>query len=111
MTAEEFWQILHEIPASRPVFYRLYHDESGVPICYSMEDLPGTYIEIDQSTYARNSKWVRIKRGQLVEHKPWLQATKLVPGDQGTQCDVLDVMIVTSQGPTQKWMLQTHDQD
>jgi len=111
MTPEEFWQILHAAPAPQPVFYRLYHDDRGRPICYSMEDLPGTYISIDQATYAHGSKWVRVRDGRLHQYRPWLQPAKLVPGDQGTGCDVDDVMIVKSHGDIKKWSMKTYDQD
>ena len=50
MTEAEFWAALapQEIVA---VTYRLYYDDLGYPLFYSMEDLPGKYIDIDQTTY------------------------------------------------------------
>lgn len=111
MTPEEFWQILHAVPDSQPVFYRLYYDNTGRPICYSMEHLPGTYIDIDQAAYARSSKWVRVLDGKMHAYRPWLQPKKLVPGEQGTECDSGDIMIVKSAGHIKKWSVKTYDQD
>jgi hypothetical protein len=95
VTPEEFWSILHAVPNEKPVFYRLYQNELGVPLFYSMKDQPGTNIEIDQATYARASSNVRVKNGQLVE-VTWQTAQKLTPADSCTQCHSQDVAVVVS---------------
>ena len=110
MTPDEFWQILHDTQPPADIFYRLYHDESGRPVCYSMEDLPGNYIDIDQETYTRSSRWVRVRDGKLEDWKPWLRSAKLIPGSAGTLCMIQDVMLVSDQG-TQRWSMKAHDQD
>ena len=107
MTPEEFWSILHAVPEPAPVFYRLYHNDSGVPLFYSMEDQPGTYIEIDQAQYTLASSNVRVQNGQLVE-LVWQVAHKLTPSDSGTLCHLQDVSIVTAdQG--QHWKKKTYE--
>ena len=94
MTEQEFWDILQAPVISYPIFYRLYHD-NGVPLFFSMEDLPGTYIEIDQETYSRNNSNVRIH--------------KLAPGKTGTPCHPDDVSIVVAPDqPHQRWSKQTY---
>ena len=67
MTDEEFWQALRDMPEPKPVNYRIYYNEQGELLFYSMEDLPGTYIEIDQETYNRNPSTVRIHNGKMYE--------------------------------------------
>ena len=108
VNAEEFWAILRAMPEPRPVFFRLYYDAEGRPITYSMEDLPGTYIEIDAETYARAPLNVRVRNAQLVEIKSITQ--KLVPADTGTPCHPDNVAIVVPESePHQRWSMKTHE--
>lgn len=99
-----FWQSF-QWPDAQPVAYRLYHDDHGRPIIYTMEDLPGTYIEVDQETYIHGSFSVKVVDGRLVKLKPAVIAKKLQPSpDRGTPCDPRDVCVVVSEQVThQKW--------
>jgi hypothetical protein len=109
MNEDEFLKIWLTVPEPKPVFYRLYHDSNGVPLFYSMEDVPGTYIEIDQATFSRGATNVRVRDGKLVE-VTWKTTTKLVPGNTGTPCHPEDVTIVVSeQQPHQKWSKRTYE--
>ena len=107
MTEQEFWDILHAPAISYPIFYRLYHD-NGVPLFFSMEDLPGTYIEIDHETYSRNNSNVRIHNGCMIEFSQNI-VSKLAPGETGTPCHPDDVSIVVAPDqPHQRWSKQTY---
>jgi len=108
MTDEEFWKILTDTPKVYDIFYRLYYDQQGIPLFYSMEDLPGTYIEIDHETYSRNPANVRVHKGKLYELTENI-ISKLKPTETGTPCHPRDVSIVVSESDThQRWSKQTH---
>jgi len=108
MQIDEFWSILHAMPEPQPVFFRLYHQD-GVPLFYSMEDQPGTYIEIDAETFSRSPMHVRVRDGRLVE-SIWRTTAKLVPSAQGTPCHPDDVTIVVPDtAPHQRWSKQTYE--
>jgi hypothetical protein len=108
MTPEQFWNILHTVPESHPLFYRLYHDDQGHPLFYSMEDLPGTYIDVDAETYARSPMNVRVRDGQLFELKSAVR--RLVPGETGTPCHPNNVTIVVpTDEPHQRWSMKTNE--
>lgn len=108
MNSEEFWAILHAMPEPQPVSWRLYHDEAGKPITYSMEDLPGTYIDVDAETYAQASFNVRVQAGQLIELKS--AYSRLVPSDTGTPCHPDNVAIVVPETqPHQRWSMKTYE--
>ena len=80
MTPEQLQQLFQATPEPLLPFFRLYYDEQGMPLFYSMEDCPGTYIEITPEEYHRNNSNVRVRDGQLVE-VTWKTTTKLVPGN------------------------------
>jgi len=94
-TTENFWKAWAEPwPDPKPIFYRLYYDQQGYPVCYSMEDLPGNYIEIDQATHARSLPNVRVVNNQIQILTQTATVAKLQPCDNGTPCDPRDVCVV-----------------
>ncbi len=110
LTEEEFWAALAAMPEPQPVFYRLYHD-NGMPVCYRMEDLPGTYIEIDAETFARSPTNVRVRDGKLIEQQ-WRTTNKLVPSNHGTPCHPDDICIVVDATQEhQCWSKKTYETD
>jgi hypothetical protein len=113
MTEEEFWSILQAVPEPKQIFYRLYYNNDGTPIIYSMEDLPGNYIEVDQETYVSASFNVRVINDKLTRINPVITVKKLQPTDStGTACDPRDVCIVVRlDQPHVKWNIINNELD
>jgi hypothetical protein len=111
MNDEDFWSILQAMPESRPVFYRLYYDDIGAPIIYSMEDLSDNYIEVDQKTYVLAPFNVRVVDGQLTYIKPVVTVKKLQPSDVvGIACNPSDVcIVVNTDQPHTKWTIVNNE--
>ena len=109
MTPEELIKMFQAVPAPPPPFFRLYHDDQGQPLFYSMEVVPGTYIEIDQATFARGATNVRVRDGKLIE-VTWATTTKLVPGNSGSPCHPDNVAVIVAEDqPHTKWSKQTYE--
>lgn len=109
MTPEELSKLFQAIPEPSKPFFRLYHDVEGKLLFYSMADDPGTYIEIDQATFARSATNVRVRNGKLVE-VTWATTTKLVPGNSGSPCHPNNVAVIVAEDqPHTKWSKQTYE--
>ena len=110
MTEQEFWSILQATSECKPVFYRLYYNDDGTPIIYSMEELSGNYIEVDQQTYVLTPFNVRVVDGKLIHIKPVITVKKLQPSNTGTTCDISDVCVVVSADqPHTKWTIVNNE--
>lgn len=113
MTPEQFWEILHSNSAQpKEIFQRLYYDDSGEPLFYATEDLPGNYIDVDSATFSRASSRVRVINGQIVSTATHRVSRKLVPADHGTACDSRDVCVVVDSEQTHtKWTIKNYEQN
>ena len=104
MTPEEFFSIVQNMPPVQQPSCRLYHDDDGRVMFYSMEDRPGTWIEVDAATYAQARHDVRVISGKIVEIPKIKKINKLRPGDHGTCCDPRDIcLITTADQPHVRW--------
>ena len=104
----EFWDT-YTWTEPKPVFFRLYYDDAGYPLCYSMEDLPGCYLEITAEQYAESSSRVRVQNGQIIKQQH-ARTSQLVPSLTGTACCPEDVTIITTDAEhNQKWKLKNYD--
>jgi hypothetical protein len=110
-TTENFWKAWAEPqPEPQPVFHRLYYNEQGMPVCYTMEDLPGQYIEVDRDIYVLGSLNVRVINGQLKILQQSSMIEKLQPSDTGTPCDPRDVCVVVSQQNSHTFWNSKHNE-
>jgi len=109
-TTNNFWEAFNnwELPPPPLVFFRLYHNEQGRPLFYTMEDLPGNYIEVDRETYLIGSMNFKIVNNTLIAIQTQ-HFTKLVPSNTGTPCSPQDVCVVVDSTPNTKWSLKTND--
>jgi hypothetical protein len=111
-TTQNLLKVMQEFqwPEPKPVTYRLYYDQQGWPICYTMEDLAGTYIEIDAATHALSAYNVRVIDQQIqIQHRP-VTVSKLIPGDQGIPCHAQDICVVVDAVQKHiKWKTVTHE--
>lgn len=111
MTEEEFWKILHDVPEPKPIFHRLYYNDDGTPVCYSMEELPHKYIELTVDQYNKSPPNIRVVNGKIVEIKPPIVYRKLVPSIiDGTPCSPDNICIVVDNSTEHiKWKMSAHE--
>lgn len=76
-----------------PPEFRLYYDEDGSVLFYSMERLPGKYIVIDQQTYAEGRYDIAVINGHIQRSSQHV-VRKLVIDSHGTPCHPKNVMVV-----------------
>lgn len=112
-TTENFLEVMRNFkwPEPEPIFYRLYHDDQGRPLFYSMEDLPGAYIEVDQSTYVASPYNVKVQNQKLIIMPANVTVTKLHPdAETGVACHVNDICVVVEiDTPHQRWSKRTDE--
>ena len=109
MNEKEFWAALVPLPAPPPPIYRLYYDELGNPLFYSMEDVPGNYIDMDQDSYFNTPSNIKVINGKLVILKTSV-VHKLKPGETGIACNPRDICVVVDESrPHTKWSLKTNE--
>lgn len=107
-TTQNFLDVMANFPWPEEVkvAYRLYHDDSGCPLFYTMETPPGTYIEISREDFFLSSMDCRVVNGRIV-HPVKNQATKLHPGNTGVACHPQDIAVVVDDDtPNIKWSIR-----
>jgi len=67
---DSFWQAIAAHDWAQPEIrteFRLYYNQDGSVLYYSMEDLPGNYIVIDRLTFDKARFDVRVKDGKIIK--------------------------------------------
>lgn len=108
---DAFWQAASEhnwTPPELKQEFRLYYNQSGDVLYYSMEDLPGTFLVIDRLTFDQQRFDIKVKDGKIAKlNHP--ASWKLAPGNTGTACHPDDIAIVVGDNAEnkQQWDIKT----
>lgn len=106
MTPEEFFSVLASMPEPVVPIYRLYHDEQGRVLFYSMDEHPGLWVAVDAATYAVASHDVCVIQGKVTPVPKKTLIQKLRPSAHGVTCDPRDICIVVgADQPHVKWSI------
>lgn len=112
-TTENFLRVMAEFewPEPRPISYRLYYNDDGSPKCYTMDNLPGKYIEVDRETYVNHTWNVRVEDGKLRIVPITKTVNKLRPSiEDGIACHPGDVCVVIDANQDHiKWNMTTYE--
>lgn len=77
--------------------YKLYYTSSGTPVTYTVEDLPGTHIQISKEQYLEARMDVIVVDGEIIYTHTRSHTTKLVKNlTGGAKTSKYDVNILTS---------------
>jgi hypothetical protein len=87
-----FWQNF-KWPEPEQLYYRLYYNDQGQPICYSRHAIAGKFIELTPEQFAIGDMNVDVVDGVLVHRSP-PPPPKLRPAASGTACHTDDVTVV-----------------
>jgi hypothetical protein len=103
----EFWQN-HQWQDPKPVMYRLYHDDQGKPLEYSMEAHSGYWIDITPEQYAMADMRVRVVDGVLTL-PPSPAPPRMILSDTGATCHPWSLLLlVNPDQPNNKWRCEGH---
>jgi hypothetical protein len=112
-TTENFLRVMAEFewPENKPIAYRLYYNDDGSPECYTMDDLPGKYIEVDRETYINHTWNVRVEDEKLRIIPITKTVKKLGPSlEDGVACHPSDICVVTNTNQHHtKWNMTTYE--
>jgi hypothetical protein len=102
-----FWKNF-EWPEAEELYFRLYYDDHGRPLCYSRHALEGKFIDVTAEQFALGDMNVEIVNGVLIHQSP-PPPPKLKPSKQGqgVWCHKHDVTVVVDKSnDARQWNLE-----
>lgn len=112
-TTENFLQVMadFEWPDPPKQIFRLYYNDDGTPKCYTMDDLPGKYIEVDKETYISRLWNVRVIDNKLKIFTPAVVVSTLHPDPLAGQCcHKQDICVIVSENTEHtKWKITANE--
>jgi hypothetical protein len=109
MNEQEFWAALTPIPPNKTQ-YRLYYDQNGLPLKYSVDEEPGNYIEVTAFEYLKASFKLKVKDEVIVYLKE-PAVPKLVISTHGTATHLDDITVLSDSVVNNKWSLKIYEED
>lgn len=104
MNEQEFLAAIQPVEL-KPILYRLYYDDKGLPLFYSQEDLPGNYIDIDREMYINPPTHLQVVNNSIVILNT-SAVSRLYPSEHGQSCHPNDISVVVNDTePNIKWSL------
>lgn len=110
---DSFWQAVSEYqePEQPTLEFRLYYDDAGRVLFYSMEQLPGKYVQVTSEQYAEGRYDVTVVNGEI-KYPVTKVYRKLVPSKTGTATSLSDVTIISpTETDAQFWKAKIYEQD
>jgi hypothetical protein len=90
--------------------YRLYYNLDGSPRYYTMEDLPGDFIQVDHATFEAGRYDVVIRNGKLKSLSEIGQSkyhSVTLATNSTVACDPDDILIVSVNHDAKLWDYKT----
>lgn len=109
---DSFWQAVAEHNWEQPEVrqeFRLYYNDEGTVLFYSMENLPGNFIIVDKQTYHECRTDLLVRDGKIIR-QTHAASWKLVPADEGScACHPQDVTLIVDINCANKqfWKVKT----
>jgi hypothetical protein len=99
--------------ADEVIEYRLYYDDHGRVVTYTMDKMEGDYVVIDKQTFAEARPDIRVINGRITTVNPNFIVCKLMPHDyEGTLCAYEDISILVDEdveAKSQRWKINTYE--